>query len=124
MTRRPGVTVVALVVFLLGVNAYAQVVRVLLGWNQNPPILVLWQLEIGTLAMVAAAGTWLSRRWAPVLIVLYGFSTGLMIVALRWILDLPAEALGGLAASGSAALLASLAMAWYVRRAHAQAPER
>lgn len=117
MKRPTGVTVVAIIVFLLGVNAYAEVVRVLLGWNQNPPVLVLWQLEIGTLAMFAAGATWLVKRLAPALIVLYGISTGLMIVALQPILDLPVDALSGLITSGAIVLVVSFALARYVQRA-------
>lgn len=125
MKRPTGLTVVAIIVFLLGVNAYAEIVRVLLGWNQNPTVLVLWQLEIGTLAMFAAAATWLAKRVAPALIVLYGISTGMMIVALQPILGLPADALSGLITSGAIVLVVSLALARYVQRSLARVePDR
>jgi len=120
MKRPTGVTVVAIIVFLLGVNAYAEIVRVLMGWNHNPAVLVLWQLEIGTLAMFAAAATWLAKRLAPALIVLYGISTGMMIVALQPILGLPSEALSGLVTSGAIVLVVSLALARYVQRSLAR----
>lgn len=122
MKRPTGLTVVAIIVFLLGVNAYVEVGRVLLGWNQNPPILVLWQLEIGTIAMFAAGATWLAKRLAPALIVLYGISTGMMIVALQPILDLPADALSGLITSGAIVLVVSFALAGYLQRALRRMP--
>ncbi len=116
MKRRPGMILVALLLLLLAVHAYAQVGRGLLGWNTSPTVLMLWQVEIGTLALGAAIGTWLTRRWAPVVIVLYGASAGMMTVALQPILGLPQDALTGLLLEGGAVLAACLLLAWFVRR--------
>lgn len=119
-TYRWGLVAVAVLLALLAVNALWDVARGAFGWNDSPPLLMVLQSVSSMLAGAAALGAWRRARWAPLLIVLYGAVTGGMIVALRPILDLPAEALPGLAISGGLVLGVCLLLAWFARRAIAR----
>lgn len=113
--RRIGLVIGVVLLALLCLNAWAQVFRSLVGWDDNPPLLVAWQTVSGAIACVAALGAWRRRPWAPAAAVLYGLVTGTMISMLESIIDLGPEARGGLAVSALVVVCLSLALAWSVR---------
>lgn len=113
--RRIGLVIGVVLLALLCLNAWAQVFRSLVGWDDNPPLLVAWQTVSGAIACVAALGAWRRRPWAPAAAVLYGLVTGTMISMLESIIDLGPEARGGLAVSALVVVCLSLVLAWSVR---------
>ena len=127
-TRRPrGRIVVAVIFLLLAINALAQVGLVLFGQGSDPSPLTMLQVLVGITALAAAWGSWTGARWSPGAAVLYGVVTGAMLAALPRLLDLPAEARGGIVVGAIGVLAYSLAVAWYLRRtlaAHASAMPR
>lgn len=115
--RGIGVIIAVVLLALLCLNAWAQVLRSLVGGDDNPPLLIAWQALSGAAALTAAVGAWRLRRWAPAATVLYGLVTGSMISMLEPILDLGAEARPGLLTGGLAVMCGSLVLAWVVGRA-------
>ena len=121
--RRPaGRIVVAVIFLLLAINALAQVALVPFGRSDDPSLLTLLQLVVGTTALAAAWGSWSGARWSPVAAALYGVVTGAMLASLGWILDMPREAMGGLMVGAAFVVLSSLALAWYLRGSLARRP--
>lgn len=115
--RRPGGRIALAVVFaLLALNALAQVVLVPLGRSDDPAALTALQALIGAAGAVAAAGSWAGARWSPAAALAYGLLTAGMVLALGPLLELPAEARGGLWVGAAALLLLALWSAWYLRR--------
>jgi hypothetical protein len=116
--RRPvGRIIVAVLFALLAVNALKETF-----WSDGPRQLRILQAFVGALGAATAWGAWTAARWSPVLAAAYGFVGGAMVVALGPMLDLPAEARGGLWVGGAVVLLIGLASAWYLRRATRAAP--
>lgn len=113
--RRVGLIIGAVLLALLCLNAWAQVFRSLVNWDDNPPLLVAWQTVSGAIACAAAIGAWRMRSWAPAATVLYGLVTGTMIGMLGSIIDLEPDARGGLALSALVVVCLSLGLAWAVR---------
>ena len=101
---------------LFALNALAQVVPALAGRSDDPAALSLLQVAIGLTSLAAARGSWTGARWGPVAALLCGLSTATMLVALGPLLDLPADARGGLWAGAGAVLAFGLGAAWYLRR--------
>ncbi len=127
--RGTGVIIAVVLLALLCLNAWMQVFRSLVAWDDNPPLLIAWQALSGAAALTAAVGAWRLRRWAPAATVLYGLVTGTMISMLEPMLDLGAEARPGLLTGGLVVMCGSLMLAWVVGRsgrAHgtSQAAER
>lgn len=114
--RHRGRIVVAVLFLLLAINAIAQVALVPLGRSGDPLPLTMLQLLIGVVALAAAWGSWTGARWSPAAAALYGVVTGGMLASLPWLLHMPAEARGGIAAGAASVLLVALALAWYLRR--------
>ena len=115
--RRPvGRIVVAVIFGLLALNAWAQVLLVPLGRSDDPAMLTLLQVLVGTSAALAAVGSWRGARWAPAAAVAYGIITGAMIVLLDPLLDIGPEGRSGLWLGALLVLLVSLGFAWYLRR--------
>jgi hypothetical protein len=116
-TRRPvGRIVVAVIFLVLAINALAQVAAVAFGGSNDPSLLTLLQLVVGSIALATAWGSWSGARWSPAAAALYGVVTGAMIASLAWLLHMPREAVGGIVLAGAVVLLFSLALAWYLRR--------
>ena len=113
--RRIGLIIGVVLLALLCLNAWTQVFRSLVGWDDNPPLLIAWQAVSGAIACVAAIGAWRLRPWAPAATVLYGLVTGTMIGMLASIIDLEPDARGGLAVSALVVVCLSLVLAWAVR---------
>lgn len=115
--RRAGIIIGVVLLALLCLNAWSQVFRSLVGWDDNPPLLIALQTLSGAAALVAAIGAWRIRPWAPAATVLYGLVTGTMIGMLQPILGLELEARAGLATGALVVVCFSLLLAWGVRRA-------
>lgn len=79
-------------------------------------MLMALQTLVGLAGAAAAWGSWKGSRWAPAAAMLYGVVTAGMIVALDPLLDLGAEARGGLWTGAAIILLFSMIAGWYLRR--------
>ena len=115
-SSRRGRVVLAGVFLLLALNAWAQVLLVPLGRSGDPPALTGLQTMIGIAGTAAAWGSWHGARWAPIAAVLHGVVTAGMLLALPPILDLEADARGGLRAGAVAVLVFAFGAGWYLRR--------
>lgn len=113
--RRVGLIIGVVLLALLCLNAWTQVFRSLVGWDDNPPLLIALQTLSGTIACAAAVGAWRRRPWAPAAAVLYGLVTGTMIRMLGPILDLEPDARRGLTVSALVVVCLALLLAWAVR---------
>jgi len=113
--RARGRIVLTVIFTLLALNAWAQVMLVLLGRSDDPPALTALQAMIGVAGGAAARGSWTLARWAPAAAVLHALSTAGMLVALEPLLDLGQDARGGLWLGATAILLYGLWAAWYLR---------
>lgn len=115
-----GRRILAVVFALLALNAWAQVVLVLVGRSGDPGLLTALQALVGALAALAAWGSWTGARWAAGAAVIHGLVTAGMIVALGPILGLDADERGGLLVGAAVVLGFGLFAAWYLRRAGAR----
>src|SRR5688572_22293249 len=97
-------------------DAWAQVALAASGRSDDPPALVALQCVVGAAGAAAAWGSWRGARWAPAAAAAYGVITAAMIASLEALLDLGADARGGLLTGAAVVLLLALAAAWYLRR--------
>lgn len=111
-----GRAVLAVVFWILALNAFAQVLLRLGGGSSDPAPLVGLQVLIGAAATAAGWGSWAARRWAPWAALAHGLVTAGMLLALMPLLDLGREARGGLWTGAAAVLLFDGWAAWYLRR--------
>ena len=116
MRRSRVRTVLAVLFGFFTLNAWVQAALSLFGSSDDPAVLTALQVAIGVAGGFAAAGSWRGARWAPVAALVYGATTGGMLVALPFILRLEPEARGGIWAGAAGVVLVSLAAAWYLRR--------
>lgn len=94
---------------------------VLVGWNEEPWVIVGIHVMIFVLAVACAVGLWRGRRWATPAVVLWGVATALFIVSLGPLLALESAERGGLWVGAATVLVFAFAVAAYARR-HAVAP--
>ena len=87
------------------------------GDSDDPPALVILQAIIGATAAATAWGAWRGARMAPWAAIAYGLATAGMLVALGPMLDLPAEATGGLYLGAVVVLGFAVIAAWFLHRA-------
>lgn len=116
MRRSRSRVVLAVVFALLAVNAWWQVANDVMGSNDSPPTLTALQTIVGATAAMAAWGSWIGARWAPLVALLYGLIAGGMVVGLGPMLDLPAESRGGLWMGAAMILAFAVLSAWWLRR--------
>ena len=121
MRRSRGTVVLAIAFTLFALNALAQVALALVGRSDDPAALSLLQVAIGLTSLAAARGSWTGARWAPVAALIYGLSTATILAALGPLLDLSADARGGLWVGAGGVLAFGLGAAWYLRRARRMA---
>ena len=117
MRRSRGRVALAVVFAILALNAWVQVLLVLLGESGDPGALTVLQALVGIAGAAAAWGSWRGTRWAPVASALYGLVTAGMLAALVPLLGLEPDARGGLWTGAAAVLLFGLWAGWYLRRA-------
>ena len=103
---------IAVFLGLLALNAGVQVVAALGGWSDDPLLLIVLQGACTGVAVAGTVGAWQLRPWSRLAAVLYGLVAGGMIISLGPMLDLGAEAQGGLNAGGGMVMLIGLAMSW------------
>lgn len=116
-SRSRGRVALAAVFALLGLDAWVQVLLVLLGFSDAPRALTVWQVLVGISGAAAASGSWTGRRWSPVAALSYGIVTGGMLAALPALLALEPAARGGVRLGALGALFFGVGAAWYLRRA-------
>ena len=114
--RSRGAIALAVVFVLLAGNAWAQVVLVPFGRTDDPPALTALQAIIGATGVGAAWGSWRLARWAPAAALLHALATAGMLLSLGPLLDLPADARGGIRWGAGGMLLLGACAAWYLRR--------
>lgn len=107
----------ALLLGTLAINAWAQMVRDLLGLDTNPPTLTALQGLCGALAAGAAVAAWRRHASAPVLTILYGVVTAAMISALPSLLALDADQARGIRTGAIVVVVAMFLVAAALRRA-------
>ena len=108
MRRRPVLIIQAVVFGLLGLNAWGQVVSVLLGRSDDPPVLTALQFAVGAAGVAAAWGIWKQAEWAWVAAIAYGVVTAGMLLALPALLELPADARTGIWGGAAVVMVLSL----------------
>ena len=111
-----GRIALAAVLALLSLNALAQVVLVALGRSDDPAPLVALQMLVGASGAAAAWGTWRSARWAAGAAMAFGLISAAMLASLGPLVDVPADARGGLYMGAVILLLFGAGAAWYLRR--------
>ena len=115
--RPPRLRIALAAVFgLLSLNALVQVVLAWFGRSDDPAFLTALQALVGLVGAAAAWGSWKGARWAPAAAVLHGVVTAGMLVALESLIDIGAEARGGLWTGAAIILLFSIIAGWYLRR--------
>ena len=120
MRRSGGQVALAVVFALLALNAWGQVVLVPLRRSDDPAALTALQALVGAAGAAAAWGSWSGARWAPAAAAAHGTVTAGMLLALGPLLDLPADARGGLWLGAAVVLLFALWSVWYLRRVAAR----
>ena len=85
-------------------------------FSDDPWLLTALQVAIGAAGTLAAFGSGIAARWAPVAVLGYGGITAAMLVALPTILRLEPEARPGIWTGAVAVLCFSGLCAWYLRR--------
>ena len=117
--RGPGLAlgVIAAIIGLSGLNDWAQVVASLARGEGEPPLLIVLHAVSGALAVAAAAATWRRAASAPALVLAWGVAITVLLVAVPAAVGLEADAARGIHLSAAGVLAATLAMAWWVRRA-------
>jgi hypothetical protein len=114
--RGVGTVIISSAFVLLAANALVQGIGALVGWRDDPALLITFQLASGASALAAAVGTWRGARWAPYLATAYGAITAVMIASLGPLLALDDAERAGLPAGAAAVLLVALCLAWGIRR--------
>jgi len=100
------------------VNAWSQVVLVLLG-HIRPPLLTTLQILVGASASAAAWGSWVGARWASTAALFYGFCAAAMLWGLPLIVNSGTVARPDFSASAVAVAIFAVASAWYLSRVRA-----
>jgi hypothetical protein len=122
-TIRPalGMRILGVVFAIAAASDAWNVGTVLLGWNEEPWVIVGIHVMIFVIALACAVGLWRGKRWATPAVVLWGVATALFIVSLGPLLVLEPAARGGLWVGAAAVLVFAFAVAAYARR-HIVAP--
>lgn len=93
-----------------------QVVKVLLGIDHEPPMLMVMQSVNMLLAAATTYGAWTMKRWSALTALGFGITTSTMILSLGPLLALPDEARSGLPMGAAAVLGIAALSAWQLRR--------
>jgi hypothetical protein len=118
--RRSIADIILTAIFLLiSVNAWSQVVLVLLGHSSDPPLLTTLQILVGASASGVAWGSWIGARWSSTFALAYGVFSAGMLWALPLILETKPGARPDFSTSAVAVALFSVASAWYLSRIRA-----
>ncbi len=116
MRKRSIPDIVLTAAFLLiSVNAWSQVVLVLLG-HASPPALTTLEILIGGSASAAAWGSWIGARWSSTAALCYGFFTATMLWALPLVLEPRPGVHPDFSAGAIAAATFAVLSAWYLSR--------
>ena len=119
MKRRSIADIILTAVFLLiSVNAWSQVVLVLIG-HGRPPLFTTLQILVGASASAAAWGSWVGARWASTAALLYGFCAAAMLWGLPLVLDPGTGARPDFSAGAVGVAIFAVASAWYLSRIRA-----
>ena len=117
MKRRSVVDIVLTAIFLLvSVNAWAQVVLVLLGHADDPRVLTTMQILVGATASGAAWGSWVGARWASTFALAYGLFSATMLWALPLVLQQGPGWRPDFSSGAIGVAVFSLVSAWYLAR--------
>ena len=115
--RRTGLTIVAVAFALLCLVQWGTVVRVALGFDYEPRLLVLLKLLSGAAAYAAAVGTVRRRPWAAMASFVFGVVTAALILAVGPVVGLDAEERRGLLSGALSMLLIGTGLGLYLRSA-------
>jgi len=117
--RSIGDIVLTAVFLLVSVNAWSQVVLVLLGHSNDPALLTTMQILVGGSASGAAWGSWIGARWASTMALAYGVFSAAMLWALPLLFASSPGTSPDFSMSAVAVALFSVASAWYLSRIRA-----
>ena len=116
MKKRSIADIILTAVFLLiSVNAWSQVVLVLLG-HASSPLLTTMQILVGGSASAAAWGSWIGARWASTAALVYGACAAAMLWALPLVLESGTGVRPDFSAGAVGVALFAVAAAWYLSR--------
>jgi len=116
--RSIGDIVLTAVFLLVSVNAWSQVVIVLLG-HSSPPLLTTLQILVGGSASAAAWGSWIGARWAASAALAYGAFSATALWALPLLFASSPGARPDFSAGAVGIALFAVASAWYLSRIRA-----
>ena len=114
-TRRPVSKILSVAFCLLGLNGWAQVLSAALGRSSDSLVLTALQFLIGLAGIATAWGGWQRAQWTWKAAIAYGVVTGGMLVALPFLLGLPAEERAGIWSGAAVIMVFALLCAWYFR---------
>jgi len=117
--KRSILDIILTAVFLLvSVNAWSQVVLVLLG-HPSPPLLTTLQILVGGSASAAAWGSWIGARWASTAALAYGAFSATALWALPLLFESTPGTRPDFSAGAVGIALFAVASAWYLSRIRA-----
>lgn len=116
--RSIGDIVLTAAFLLISVNAWSQVVLVLLG-HASSPLLTTMQILVGGSASAAAWGSWIGARWASTAALAYGLCSAAMLWALPLVFESGAGARPDFSAGAVGVAIFAVASAWYLSRIRA-----
>ncbi len=115
--RRIGLTIVSIAFALLCLVQWGTVVRVALGFDYEPRLLVLLKLLSGAAAYAAAVATVRRRPWAATAALIFGIVTATLILSVGPLVGLDPAARRGLIPGALSMLLIGTGLALYLRSA-------
>lgn len=117
MKRRWYLTLIAIVVGVGSINAFAQVVYYLINRTESPGSLTLWQAAVGLTGLTAALQTWQQRPRAGAVLFLHAVALGSMLFFLPEMVGIDGDGARGVRTSGAMAFAVLAACAYIAHRA-------
>ena len=121
--RGPGIGlgVIAALVGISALNDWAQVLATVTTGSGEPPLLLALHVVSGALGVAAAVATWRRSPRAPMLVLLWGAATVVLLLCVPIAVGLEGAAAMGVRYSAAVVAVFVLAFAWATRRLLARA---
>ena len=116
--KRPWyLTLIAIVVGVDTVNAFAQVVYYLINKTDSPGSLTIWQAAVGLTGLTAALQVWQQRSSAAVVLLVHALTLSGMLFFLPEMVGIDGDGARGVRASAAMIFAVLAACAYIVHRA-------